>query len=177
VIRGRVVTLDASGTTAAGSVQWTQVSGPAVTLSNSSAVRPSFTFPALALPPAPGPNLTYTADSAPVVLRVTATGPGGMAADEVVITPQAETISGVTARYRTRGEYRISGTTNLLAGQRVTAVLGSTLSGRVIGTATVDALGAFTIRTGGTAAGTIRTISLVSSAGGQLLGAPLTVTS
>ena len=56
-------------------------------------------------------------------------------------------------------------------------VLGSTLTGRVIGTpTTVDATGAFSVRVTGPAPGTIRTISIVTSTGAQVLGSAVQVT-
>ena len=85
--------------------------------------------------------------------------PGGAGADRRATRPASRPTrsssgrrrrrcTGLAVRYRTgNNEWRISGTSNLLAGQRVTAVLGSTLTGRVIGTpAAVDAAGAFSIR-------------------------------
>jgi hypothetical protein len=157
-------------------VTWSQVSGPAVTLSNPAAVKPTFTYPLMPLPAAPGPNASYVPNNAPVVLRVTATGPGGTATDDVVISPQPETISGITARYRTRQEYRITGTTNLIAGQRIVVVLGSAGTGQVIGSATVDAVGAFAVRATTPVPGSSTTISVLSATGGRVLGFPLTIT-
>ena len=62
-------------------------------------------------------------------------------------------------------------------GQRVAVVLGSTLTGRVIGTpATVDAAGAFSLRVTGPAPGAVRTVSLVTSTGARQLAVAVTVT-
>jgi hypothetical protein len=177
VVRGRAVTLDGSSSVAAESYAWRQVSGPPVTLTGATAAKPTFTYPLQALPRTPGPNAGYVHDNSPVVLELTVTNVAGTATDRVTVRPQAETISQVTARYRNRGEYRISGVSSLAAGQRVTVVLGSTLTGRTIGAAvTVDATGAFSVRATSPAPGTVRTVSVVSSTGGRLLGAPLTVT-
>ena len=87
-------------------------------------------------------------------------------------------VTGLTVRYRTgNNEWRISGSSTLIAGQRVTAVLGSTLTGRVIGTpVAVDATGAFSIRVTGPVPGPVTTVSLVSTTGGRQLAAPVTVT-
>jgi len=71
---------------------------------------------------------------------------------------------------------RVDGTTSLLAGQRVAVVLGSTLTGTVIGTTAVDATGAFSVRVTGPVPGNVRTISIVTSTGGRILGAGVTVT-
>jgi hypothetical protein len=87
----------------------------------------------------------------PATFTLTATGVDGVttATDTVVVTPQVESITGVTARYRTAGgTWRVTGTTSILAGQRVTIVLGPLATGRTIGTATVDAVGAFSVRAG-----------------------------
>ncbi|MEU8656010.1 PKD domain-containing protein [Actinoplanes philippinensis] len=178
VVRGRTVALDGSASTGAETYQWRQVSGPAVTLTGATSAKPTFAYPALTLPAAPGPNATYVYNNDPVVLELTATNPAGSSTARVTVRPVAETFTGLTVRYRTgNNEWRISGTSSLLAGQRITAVLGGTLAGRVVGTpATVDAAGAFSIRVTGPNPGTIRTLSLVSTTGGQVLGFPVTVT-
>lgn len=151
--RGTVVTLDASATTGAQSLAWTQLSGPLVTLSSATATKPTFTYSLMPLPNAPvgGLNLFYVADNGPLTFQLTATGVGGVGISTatVVVTPRAETISGVTARYRTvGGTWRVTGTTSILAGQRVTVVLGPNATGRTIGSATVDPAGAFSTRGG-----------------------------
>jgi hypothetical protein len=68
----------------------------------------------------------------------------------------------------------IDAVTNLIASQRVAVVLGSSLNGRFIGVAPVDAAGAITLRAAPSAPGTIST---VSTTGGWALGAPISVTS
>jgi hypothetical protein len=176
VLRGRAVTLDGTGSTIAESYAWRQISGPPVVLSGSGTARPTFTYPAHALPAAPGPNAGFGYNNDPLVLELTVTNPAGTDIDQVVVRPQAETVSALTARYRTRGEWRVDAVSNVLAGQRVAVVLGSTLNGRVIGIATVDATGAFSLRTATPAPGTIRTVSIVTSTGGRVLAAPVTVT-
>jgi hypothetical protein len=176
VVRGRVVTLNGSTSTAAETYSWRQVSGPAVTLQGATTAKPTFTYPLQTLPAVPGPNAAYAFDNNPVVLALTVTNLAGSSTAQVVVRPQLETISQVVGRYRTRGEWRVDAVTNLLAGQRVAVVLGSTLNGQVIGVATVDAVGAISLRAATPAPGTIRTISLVSTTGGRVLGAPVTVT-
>ncbi|MEU4157684.1 hypothetical protein [Actinoplanes sp. NPDC026670] len=178
VVRGRTVTLDGSASTGVETFEWTQVSGPTVALTGARSSKPTFTYPNQAMPAAPGPNAAFVYDNEPVVLQLTTRNPSGSSTSRVTVRPQAETFNGLTVRYRTgNNEWRISGASNLLAGQRVTAVLGSTLTGRVIGTpATVDAAGTFSIRVTGPTPGTIRTISLVSSTGGQVLAFPVNVT-
>lgn len=151
VQRGKVVTLDASATTGAQSVSWTQIGGPTMTLSSATALKPTFTYASMPLPRAlvGNDNPLYSVANDPLTFRVTATPVGGgtVATDTVVIRPQPETFTNVVARYRTtRGEWRITGTSSILAGQRVTIVLGPNAQGRTIGSATVDAAGAFSVR-------------------------------
>ncbi|AEV88258.1 hypothetical protein ACWT_7248 [Actinoplanes sp. SE50] len=178
VLRGKVVALDGSASTGAESYSWKQISGPAVTLAGASSAKPTFTFPAQALPAAPGPNAGFVFDNDPVVLELTATNPNGTATSRITVRPQAETFpGGVTARYRTgNNEWRITGTSSLIAGQRITAVLGDTLTGRVIGTSPVDAAGAYSIRVTGPAPGAVRTISVVTTVGGRQLAVAVTIT-
>ena len=68
--------------------------------------------------------------------------------------PATETLTVASARYRTRGEWRVNGTSDIKAGQKVAIVLGSKVNatgaptlasarGVVIGFATVDTLGAW----------------------------------
>ncbi|BCY14615.1 hypothetical protein L3i22_097030 [Actinoplanes sp. L3-i22] len=178
VLRGKTVTLDSTGTAGAETYSWRQVSGPAVTLVGASSAKPTFVYPVQPQPASPGPNAAFVYDNEPVVLELTTTNPSGTATDRVTIRPQAETFpGGVTVRYRTgNNEWRITGTSSLLAGQRITAVLGDTLTGRVIGTANVDAAGAFSIRVTGPAPGTVRTVSVVTATGGRQLAIVVNVT-
>ena len=177
VVRGRVVTLDASRSTAAETYSWRQVSGPAVTLSSGTVAKPTFSYPAQLLPAAPGPNVAFVFDNNPVVLEVTVRNPAGVSTARTTVRPQADAFTGLTVRYRTgNNEWRIAGNTTLLAGQRVTAVLGPNLNGRVIGTAAVDATGAFSIRVTGPVPGAITTVSLVSTTGARQPAFAVTVT-
>ncbi|GGJ86948.1 hypothetical protein GCM10010123_15660 [Pilimelia anulata] len=176
VRRGLAVTLDGRATVNANTLSWRQTAGPTVTLTGADTARPTFTMPLVPLPAAPGPNPAYTANLAPLVFALTATGPGGTATDTVTIAPQAETLTGITARWRNRGEWRIAGTSSIAGAQRIAVVLGPNANGRVIGVATVDAAGAFALRTTTPAPGTIRTVTLVSTLGGRAIGAPVTVT-
>ncbi|BFU43268.1 PKD domain-containing protein [Krasilnikovia sp. MM14-A1004] len=177
VQRGKTVTLDGTKSTAAETYSWAQVSGPAVTLTGATTAKPTFTYPTQALPAAPGPNATFVANNAPVVLELTIRNAAGISTDQVVVNPQPETFSGLTVRYRTgNNEWRIAGTSSIVAGQRISVVLGSTLTGRVIGTGTVDAAGAFSIRVTGPPPGTVRTVSFISTTGGTQLGFAVDVT-
>ncbi len=183
--RGTLVTLDGSATVGARSLAWTQTAGPAVTLSSASAAKPTFTYPLMSLPTAPvgAVNPFYAVSNQPLTFLGTATGVDGSttSTDTVVVSPLAESITGVTARYRTgRGGWRVTGTTSILAGQRVTVVLGPLVTGRTIGTATVDPAGAFSVRAGASPDPRVPTpdasqVTVVSQTGG-IATAGLTIT-
>ena len=173
VRRGTLVRLDAAATTGATTYAWTrvddQLGDPAIILSGADTATPSFTFP-----------LMVTPDSnRPITLQLTATGPGGTATDTVVVTPQPETLVVTSAAFRSgKNEWRIDGTSSIPAGQRITVHLGSELTGPVIGTALVDATGAFRLRLSNVPAParppanvTSTRISVESTLGGTLSGA------
>jgi hypothetical protein len=174
--RGQVVTLDASATTGQKSIVWSQVSGPPVTLTSTTALKPTFTYPLMKLPVGPAGHLntgfSLTGANAPVVLRVTATASTGTATSTatVTISPTPETLTPVITRYRTRGDWRVTGTTNIVAGQVVAMVLGNKPSGVYIGQATVDATGAFSFKGGAVPVGSGSTVTYVSSTGGTVVG-------
>ena len=201
--RGTKVTLDGSLSIGATSYLWEQIPNvdgqviPAdhvVKLSSSTAVKPTFTFPLMALPTAPGPNNAYTTVAAtPLRFKLTVTGVDGTTTNvaETVVRPVVETLTVAETRYRTRGEWRVNGTSDIKAGQKVAIVLGSktnttggpTLAsarGVVIGFATVDALGAWSyVGTGPNPTTTVpatTTVTVVSAQGAQVI-APITVTS
>ena len=106
----------------------------------------------MALPFGPAGQATagYVLNNEPIVLQLAATpASGSVATDTVRISPTPETITPGTARYRTRGEWRVTGTTDLKAGQTVAMVLGSNPeTGEFIGQATIDAAGAFSFKGG-----------------------------
>jgi hypothetical protein len=176
VQRGAVVSLDASLTAGAKSLSWTQTAGPTVQLSSTTAIKPTFIYPLMALPSAAvgSGNTGYVLDNAPLTFLLTAVGVDGVttATDAVIVSPQAESIDGINARYRTvRGEWRVTGATSILAGQRVAIVLGPNATGRTIGTATVNAAGAFSVRAGAVPdprvpAPTATQVTVVSQTGG-----------
>jgi len=171
--RGQVVKLAG---VASGPVRWSQISGPAVTLSSTTSLTPSFTYPKMARPvgPAGHGNNGYVVDNEPVVLQLSAVG-GGFA-DEVTISPTPETITPGAARYRTRtGVWRVTGTTDLKAGQTIAMVLGPNASGKFIGQATVDAAGAFSFKGGAQPVAAGATVTYVSATGGSVTG-PLLIT-
>jgi hypothetical protein len=170
VSRGLPVTLDGSLTTGnQNPVTWSQVSGPTVTLSSTTALKPTFTEPPMKLPvgPAGTSNTGYVVANAPLVFQLSAIPLlGGVAVtDLVTINPKPETIVPITTRYRTRGDWRVTGTTNLIAGQVIAMVLGPNGTGKYIGQATVDAAGAFSFVGGGVPIGSGTTVTYISSTG------------
>ena len=58
---------------------WSQVSGPQVTLSSTTTLTPTFTYPKMALPVGPAGHVTagYVVHNEPIVLQLTATPDGG----------------------------------------------------------------------------------------------------
>ena len=180
VNRGTLVRLDGSASTGAATYSWKQLSGPSVNLSGADTAKPSFTYPLMPLPTstAASGNPGYTVNNEPIVLELTTKGVNGVEAkDTVTLNPQAESITGIDARYRTRGEWRVSGTSSILAGQRVAIVLGSGVTGRLIGTANVDAAGTFSLRNSAAAPGNVTTLTVISSTGGVSSAATIRVTS
>jgi hypothetical protein len=171
VRRGAPVALDGSKSALADTFAWSQVSGPTVTLAGATTARATFTLPLMGLPTSTTTtNPTYRTDATAVVLRLTVTGQGGqMVSDTVTITPQPESFAIGAAEYRAGNEWRVSGTSNLLAGQRVAVVMGNALTGRVLGFTNVDALGAWSFRgAGGVVPPTgTTTVSAVSALGGS----------
>ncbi|MGY1634576.1 hypothetical protein ACI784_22990 [Geodermatophilus sp. SYSU D01186] len=128
---GGQVVLTATGTNAT-SYEWVQTSTPAVTV-------PSTT----------GNTVSFTAPAHPVTFQVTATGPGGTATGSVTVTPTVDTTAITAGEYRTgTREWRVSGTSTVTNLNTVTVYLATTTGtkGAMIGTATVDATGAWTVR-------------------------------
>jgi hypothetical protein len=187
VLRGSNVTLDGSLSIGAETYSWEQIPNvegqtfTPVTLSGANTPKPTFTLPLNPLPVQPGTNSSYTA-LAPTPLRfqLTVTGNGQTSTAETVVRPQAEALAVTQARYRTRGEWRLQGTSDLKAGQRVAIVVGSRIGatglptlasarGPVIGYATVDALGAWQYTGAGPDPRTsgATSVTAVSTLGGQ----------
>jgi hypothetical protein len=157
VLVGNTVLLDASASTGAASFAWTQVAGPAVDLTNPDTVRASFTMPAT---------------STPLVFRVTVTGPGGTATDEVSITAQLDTLTVTRSEYRAdQQQWRVDGSATLLDNNVVSVFLGTNASGVLIGAAQVDPLdGTFDVRVRGSAVPPSgSTVFVQSSRGGQVV--------
>ncbi len=162
VLAGSTVTLDGSGSTGASSYLWAQTGGVAATLSSTTATKPTFTMP-------------NTAD--PVIFQLTVTGPGGTDVATVQISPQPDVLTTSQIEFRTsKSEWRIVGTASVVTGNVITVRLGSTLTGPVLETASVDALGAWSLRlANGPQPPASRTVSLSSSRSGVLLAQAVVV--
>jgi hypothetical protein len=156
VLVGNTVLLDASKSTGASSFAWSQVSGPAVTLTNADTERASFTMPAT---------------TTPLVFKVTVTGPGGSASDQVSITAQLDTLTITRAEYRSdQAQWRIDGTASILDNNVVSVYAGTNANGALIGSAQVDPLdGTFDVRVRGSGVPGASTVFVQTSRGGQAL--------
>ncbi|HEX2073506.1 MAG TPA: hypothetical protein VHF92_06950, partial [Geodermatophilus sp.] len=131
---GDTVTLTATAANAdAASVTWAQTAGPAVTLSGTT-----------------GPSVTFTAPAQPVTFTATVTGTGGTATDTITVTPQDQVVI-TAAELRTRqAEWRISGTAAITTLNPVSIHLyEGGQPGRLIGEATPEAAGDWTLRVRG----------------------------
>jgi hypothetical protein len=159
VLVGNPVLLDASNSKGAASFTWTQVSGPAVTLTGDDTSRTSFTMPAT---------------TSPLVFQVTVTGPGGHASDQVTVTAQSDQLVITRSEYRAdQAQWRIDGTATVLDNDIVSVFLGNGTSGALIGTAQVDPVdGSFDVRVRDSAVvpGGAGTVTVLSSRGGLLSG-------
>jgi hypothetical protein len=166
VVRGKVVGLDGSASTGAGTYAWTQVVGPndpTVSLTGANTAKPTFTFPLYKFP------ATNTA----LTFKLVVTSPLGTSSSaQVTVAPAADTLAISKALYTaSKKEWRIDGTSSVLGGQFVTVHIGA-LGGSVIGTpALVDATGAWSVRVTSTVVGTAgQTVSAESQLGGTVAG-------
>ncbi len=173
VVQGSLVTLDGTNSTGALTFNWTQVGGTPVTLDDPTSPTPTFTFPSVA------DTLTF---------ELTVTGPGGSDTDTVLVTAIDDVLTITDAQFReSKGQWIIVGTATVLGppelgvgggpGNTITIHIGPTLAGPVLGTAEVDDLGdwVFKVRNSPLDPDVTETVSIESSAGGQLLGFPLTI--
>ena len=150
---GSAVTLDASGTTGATSYKWAlSPTVPAgTTITGDTTAKPTVTLPFSTASNATAPTAAW----APVTVKLTASGAGGVTEQDVVIGVKKD-VTTITAgaRHRVGTELRIDGTSLIdgQAGARTPAtsvtVWNTTKAGAPVklGTATVDTLGAWTLR-------------------------------
>ncbi|HEX5434187.1 MAG TPA: Ig-like domain-containing protein [Candidatus Angelobacter sp.] len=135
----------------------------------------------------PNSNGTITFSPAPgssgdVTFAYTVSDNNGLASNPAAVTvtvvaPDNLTIS--LAQFRTRGEWRITGTASIAGpGNTITIHNGPDLTSPVLGTIAVDTAGGFDFRLKNTAItpGPTNTISIESTKGGQRLGFPLSIT-
>jgi len=162
VLQGVTVTLDGSGSTGATSYLWKQTGGTTVNLSSTTAVKPTFTMPNT---------------SAPLIFQLTVTGPGGSDVATVQISPIADVLTTTRVEFRTdKSEWRVEGTATVTTSNTVKIHLGNDLTGPLLGQASVDALGAWSLRLrSGPQPPASGTISLESTRGGVLLAVPVVV--
>jgi PKD repeat protein len=165
VVQGALVTLDGSASENAATFSWAQIGGtPTVTLNGANTANPTFTFP--------NANTTLT-------FELTVTGPGGPpSTDQVIVTSVDDVLTVTRARVRTgSAEWRVEGTATVTGTNVITIHTGSTLAGPVLGTAAVDPLdGTWRFRQRPSPTPASATISIESSAGGQLLAVPVQIT-
>jgi hypothetical protein len=166
VQRGAKVTLDGTKSTGAGTYTWTQVvaaGDPIAGLSGANTAQPTFTFPFYKSP----------ANNGSLRFNLVVTSPNGSSSQaQVTVTPAADTLTIAKGIYTTsKKEWRIDGTSSILAGQTVTAHLGG-LTGPVLGTSVVDNTGAYSVRntTTGIVGANGQTVSVESQLGGTKTG-------
>jgi hypothetical protein len=163
VLVGNSALLNASASTGAATFAWSQVSGAAAALTNANSAQASFTMPA---------------SSTPLVFKVTVTGPGGTATDEVTVTAQADQLSTTRAQYTvSQAQWRIDGSASILDNNIITVFLGNGTGGTVIGSAQVDPVaGTFDVRVRGSNVSPtgFSTVTVQSSRGGLLTGVVFT---
>lgn len=169
------VTLDGTGSTTTGATYtWEQILNGTtdpnkVTLSGSTTLKPTFSLPVF----------KYPMTNSPLTFKLTVTAGSVVRTDEVKVTPVPDRVTIGSAEWKS-GDFRISGTSSVV-GSVVTVHVGS-LTGRVLGTATVTAAaapatgGVYTLRLRNAAAGTSNpgTVWIESTAGGT--AGPATVT-
>jgi hypothetical protein len=106
-------------------------------------------------------------------------GASSNAATVTVTVPAADTLNIVRAQFRTRGDWRITGTASIPGpGNTITIHIGPTLAGPVLGTVPVDVAGAWDFVLKGTSIrpDSTNTVSVESTKGGRRLAIPLQIT-
>ena len=116
VVRGASTTLDGSASNGATSYTWSQVSGPEVTITGSTAAKATVSVPFYARTTDTAPRTTDPAGPAVIRLTITGVGPDGASTTdsttfELGIVKDNLTIT--TARHRLGSELRIDGTSTV----------------------------------------------------------------
>jgi hypothetical protein len=152
------VTLDGSQSTGVTGYSWSQTGGPIVALTGATTAKPTFTMP-------------NTNDS--LIFQLTVTGPGGSDYAVVQISPRPDVLTVDQAEYRRNGaEWRISGTASIVTTNTVTIYVVNGTTRTKLGTATVDALGVWSLRLGNSTVvpTTTSRLAVESTRGGILTG-------
>ncbi|MDQ0689902.1 hypothetical protein [Arthrobacter sp. W4I7] len=176
--RGGTVQLDGSASTGAVTYQWRQVSGPAVSLSSDTAAKPVVSIPFWAKITDTKP-LTDPADGT-VRIELVVTDKNGVSSAPagVDLAIQTDTVTvDPGSRHRLGTELRITGTSTLgtttLLIPATTVVIYDTTSGRAVtklGTATVDTLGAWSLKLKPGPTNQITSVLVQTSRGGTATG-------
>ncbi|WP_157365068.1 PKD domain-containing protein [Arthrobacter sp. QXT-31] len=182
VTRGGTVQLDGSASTGAANYKWTQVSGPAVTITGNTTAKPTITVPYYARSTDTAPLTAKSNDPIKIELIVTDKNGVGSAPATVQLAVQTDTLTTVGSRHRLGTELRITGTSTLAGNTAVlipatTVVIYDTTPGRAvtkIGTAQVDTLGAWSYRVKPGPNRQITSVLVQSSRGGTATGAVAT---
>jgi hypothetical protein len=178
--RGGSVQLDGSASTAAVSYKWRQLSGPAVTLSSDTAAKPVASIPYYAQTTDTAP-LTAQADG-PVTIELVVTDKNGVSSAPATLqlVVRTDTLAiGAGSRHRVGTEMRIEGTSSLAGNTAVlvpatVVVIYDTTAGRPVsklGTATVDTLGAWSLKAKPGPGRQITSVLVQSTRGGTATGA------
>jgi hypothetical protein len=135
----------------------------------------------------PNPNGTITFSPAPgssgnITFAYIVSDNHGLVSNPATVTVNVvapDTLTITLAQFRTRGEWRITGTASIPGpGNTITIHNGPNLTSPVLGTIAVDTAGGFDFRLKNTAItpGPTNTISIESTKGGQRLNFPLSIT-
>jgi hypothetical protein len=163
VKQGTVVTLDGSASTNAATYKWEQVSGPAVTLSDSGSANPTFTFPK---------------QFVPISFKLTVTGLNGLPSTNesiVTITPSPDNLTAPRGTFvSSTGTLTVPGTSDVF-GPGVTITISKSNQTTPLGTAVVGPDGKWVFSKRSVSFVTGETLSIVSSSGGKLNNVPVII--
>lgn len=163
VKQGSVVTLDGSASTNASTFKWEQVSGPAVTLSDSGVANPTFTFPK---------------QFVPVSFKLTVTGLNGQSSTNesiVTITPSPDNLTAPRGTFvSSTGTLTVLGTSDVF-GPGVTITISKSNQTTPLGTAVVGPDGKWVFSKRPLTFVTGETLTIVSSSGGKLNNVPVLI--
>ena len=171
--RGASVQLDGRSSTGEVGYRWSQVGGPAVTLSSETAANPTVSVPYWASPQDEGPKGTPAAG--PAKIKLVTTGAGGATKEAVFdLTIQNDSVTiDAGSRHRAGKELRITGTSTLAGNTAILTpattivVYDATRATPVkLGTAQVDTLGAWTYKAKPGPSQQITRVIIESSRGG-----------